>query len=903
MPLPDVLIQWIQGERETSAITDSSGQFCLPFVLPGQGTITFRHLFAPLTGVYGMTIGYETSVHLTVRSRPQGWDVKELANDFRDAWQPERELTAGGMDELPGTGNLWSILSNTESSVVTDRFDVAGMHSESQYLMGIEGSSWTQNQYVLNGLTVSHPSGDGMLLFPDLSAMEEVLYTIGDSPTLHTGPGAHISMTPKTGGRQMHGQAYLYFQAGALQNVNPTARDIFFGITESDERWKHFVNGGFQLGGPLGSLPWTYFASVSVRDIAKQIRNQILPVSANAFQETFNLSGQLSARDQLGFYWSGYRLDEPEADESPQIPRESSLDQKQTYQAVQSSWTRQVSPRSLLDLRLGTAFGRTGSRFQPGESGQSHENMFAGYALYGVPGTPSPLEMVEMMNDAMTGAAPLAVSSSASSTAASAAYSLAAQGFWNFNHRVSLGASYHREAIAQDYASVGNVNLLFFEGVPNSVRLLNTPTHTRDGVNQWELYATEAISRGRLNIALGTSVDFSRGANLLDSGQTANALAWTNAAGRLGVAYKAMEAHPLVLRAGIAQIFDQPLASTWNAVNPNGLGSRLYAWNDANGDGEWEPGENTQILKVSGAPYSRMDPNLKDPRTAEITFGLNQGLWRGVSFQLSAFRRFEHQLMSLVNTGVPFSSYTPVEVLDPGPDGVVGSADDRYITVYNQKAETLGQDRYLLTNPPGLNGFSEGMVFKLAFSFTRVQAEADMTRSRAVAATAPGMSASENDTSALLGIYDDPNKAIFARGSTYFDRGTLGRVWLTSSLAWGIRGAVIVNYQDGMPYTRYLPVLGLNQGVIGVQTSQRGPGDAGSAAGPMTSHYQKIDLRFQRDWSLGPGKLGTVLDVFNLANWAQPLIQMDVTAPTEYWRVPLRFETPRSLQLGLSYKW
>jgi len=259
--------------------------------------------------------------------------------------------------------------------------------------------------------------------------------------------------------------------------------------------------------------------------------------------------------------------------------------------------------------------------------------------------------------------------------------------------------------------------------------------------------------------------------------------------------------------------------------------------------------------------------------------------------------------MSLVNEGVPFAAYTPVRVLDPGSDGEVGSADDQYITVFNQDGATLGRDRYLLTNPDGFKAFSEGIELKLSFATSKFQGEAAMTRYRAVAATAPGITARENDTSSLLGVFDDPNKAIFARGSTFFDRGTLGRVWLTSDLGWKFSAAMIINYQDGLPYSRYLPVQGLNQGLIGVLTSQRGPGDAGTETGPMTTHYEKLDLRVTRKFSLGPGTMSALLDVFNLANRALPLLQMAVTAPTQYWRIPLRFQAPRSLQLGLRYSW
>ena len=188
---------------------------------------------------------------------------------------------------------------------------------------------------------------------------------------------------------------------------------------------------------------------------------------------------------------------------------------------------------------------------------------------------------------------------------------------------------------------------------------------------------SDSFSLARLTIEPRNLSRFLPGENnLLNYGQSANNLRWTNSAGRIGAAFRVLSGGWLVLRAGVAQINDQPLASTWTAVNPDGLGTRLYSWADTNGDRQFEPGENRQILKVSGPPYTRMAPSLVNPRTTESTLGFTIGEARGVSLQFFGFHRSEHRLISLVNDGVPFSSYTPVQVADPGPDGEVGTVDD-----------------------------------------------------------------------------------------------------------------------------------------------------------------------------------------------------------------------------------
>jgi hypothetical protein len=178
-----------------------------------------------------------------------------------------------------------------------------------------------------------------------------------------------------------------------------------------------------------------------------------------------------------------------------------------------------------------------------------------------------------------------------------------------------------------------------------------------------------------------------------------------------------------------------------------------------------------------------------------------------------------------------------------------------------------------------------------------------VTRYRAVAATGPGATAEQNDTSAFDGVFDNPNDAIFARGSTFFDRGTLGRFRATVQLPWKLRASILGAYQDGLPYSRLIVVEGLNQGVTAVRTIQRGPGEAGSQVGSMTQHYETLDLRLLRSFPMWKGRLTGTLDIFNLRNLALATLESDTTSPVEKWRFPLRFQTPRSLQLGLRYEW
>jgi hypothetical protein len=176
------------------------------------------------------------------------------------------------------------------------------------------------------------------------------------------------------------------------------------------------------------------------------------------------------------------------------------------------------------------------------------------------------------------------------------------------------------------------------------------------------------------------------------------------------------------------------------------------------------------------------------------------------------------------------------------------------------------------------------------------------TRYRAVALTAPGNGPLQNDWSALA-VINDPNQSINAYGSTFFDRGLGARFWGSWEPGWHMRLGWISSYLDGAPYGRILPVTGLNQGLFGILATRRGPGDGGSNAGKRTAHNSTTDLRLSRGFHLNQGRLDASLDLFNLFNSAAALREADVTSPDHFWRIPLSFQTPRSLQVGLHVGW
>jgi hypothetical protein len=902
VPLPGVTVELSFGKLHLTQTTGPDGRFrwcCLP---DGRIEIVFRHERASAAGEFSLTLTSARPslviAELQIGSS-EGWKLREDPSygDIPDS--SSRTYTGADIAALPSTLNLWSFLGHTEVSATVERFDVAGMHSDEAMLFGSRGGSWSQNKVIWNGFNVTSGDGARTLLLPDLSAVASITHDAGSARI--SPPGAAVLLEPRTGESALHGQGQLFFQSGALQNVNVTPRLRSFGITQSDERYRYFAQGNLQLGGPLSS-GWTYFGAASRLQTEKWIRNYLLPISSTLTSETVHLMGDVSARDRLGLVWLGQQGYQPRGGANPQVASEATRDTSRVFQSLQSSWTHTFSPRSLLDTRAAVSIGKTDTALQPGVDKPSREELFPSFVdIPFVPSAESGRNIVALLNLVRTGAAPLAAAWHDRRLQATTEFHALRNGPGISSHRLSFGVDVEWLQTREQAHAFQNINLRFFRGAPNSVQLLNA-SDARNGGTHAQGHAADAISIGPLSFSLSGEASWVSGSNQKTAGSQDNRLRWANFGAHAGVAYRIGDRYPTVLRAALAHRYQEALIRALKAVQPSGTGVSTYSWNDSNEDASFQPGELGQLTKVEGSPFSRLDPQLKQPFAREVHLEAAQKIPGRLVFSLHAFRRVEHHLLAMVNTGVPSNAYDAVTVFDPGNDGASRTGDEALRVAYNQHLDSLGQDAYLLTNPADARAFSEGYEARVTNTGARLQWELAVTRYRAVGRTAPGNGPLQNDSGALA-VVNDPNQSINAYGSTFFDRGLGARLWGTWQPGWDMRLSWVSSYLDGAPYGRILPVTGLNQGLIGILATLRGPGDNGYNPGKRTAYNLTTDLRLSRGFHLNRGRLDATLDVFNLFNSAHALQEADVTSPTHLWRIPLSFQTPRSLQLGLRFGW
>jgi hypothetical protein len=117
-------------------------------------------------------------------------------------------------------------------------------------------------------------------------------------------------------------------------------------------------------------------------------------------------------------------------------------------------------------------------------------------------------------------------------------------------------------------------------------------------------------------------------------------------------------------------------------VNPNSIVTRTYS----NWDGTipYIPIAANLTSTTGGGTDRSIDPNVNGPYVDEYTAGVDIGLSRTTTVQFNYVRKYDGQGNKRLNLAQPFDAFTVTSTgVDPGPDNVTGTADDRSLLVYS----------------------------------------------------------------------------------------------------------------------------------------------------------------------------------------------------------------------------
>ena len=824
------------------------------------------------------------------------------------AGSPTQEL-------YPETFNFSGLMLRSDASTATQPLDFVGLGDNRLAWQSQRGFSWTGTQFNLMGLDATDSFQPGRpVVLPDVSSLDEIVARSGFAQTTSTAYSTEVGFFPPQPGSSWHGDLSTTDTAGALASSNlPPPADR--GAVQQTERYRWLTRDAAEAGGALAK--WADLFLAAAGDWA----SQTVPIAGPANDPGNSLDSrmlfadsrlrlQVGPRDQFDLLYSGSRLDlfnwgmpaglevlsgqrmAPSFVSPYGFQNEGESDR---FSFVQIGWSH-IAPDEPL--------GALQARYQ--------------YSVAHLDTTPLNAlsqSRIELLGGGVTGAAPLANLALETRQQVNAVWQPAPWHAKSSRHQLVIGAGFETSSPSNRFTTPSDMNLITTDGVPAFAVEFNTPAGSRSIIRTSTLTFADHIVLGEtLSLDLGAVADFARGslpqqsspagtffsARVLPS--QSDLIAWNNISPRAGFAWAVPHGGGLVLRATYFRVY-VPLAGRYlDFGNPNSLGGSEYQWIDRNGDGIFEPGELGALLLRFGGPYSSISPSLARPYADEFDVGAEIRPTRALNMRVSFFRRDDKRRIAAVNTGVPPSAFSPVSILDPGPDGIPGTFDDNHLTVYQQNPATFGQDRYLLTNPPGLRNLDKGLQAEIHAAWQNLFLGASFVAEESYGPANPGDAVFENDPGVVGSLYMDPNTLVNASGRGVMDRAYLGKLSGEYRLPWGgIEIAAVADYLDGLVFARQLLVTGLAQGPFVIDATSRGTQLFNSLSGNRAEGLINANLRFARQFRLPAGTFSAALDIMNVANSVYKLQENEITGTSFNARLPVEIQPARFVRVQFRY--
>jgi hypothetical protein len=770
------------------------------------------------------------------------------------------------LEALPCGRSPWSLVETADARAVMDRIDGGGLWTGEAPLVGVHGSSWRQASLQMGELDVTDPARTGgVLIQPDTDAVTALVVDAGSLPAEARGPGPVLTVIPQRPGSEWRGTARGEGSPAALQATNARAG------TPSIARLDSLTDGSALISGPLVENGPSLLVAGRVTASHRLGRDEPTVLRSDLESLTTHLVVPRSD-GSVGIVAAGEWSSHPYA--GRMRLRNTSVTEDDTAISAQATWNR-----ALVDgLALSAAGGYVWASLDPAIARSPDEDPAA------AAGT------VERLRDGPVLALfnPLPGTRQRWALHADAQRNFASPG--GRLHTVRAGLSVeHATATIRTVPTALVAETV--AGIPARVWSYGTL-----GAPRWASFEIGGYLADRLalasNLALdaGIRLDVTRGSARGES----EAVVWVNASPRINARWQLHGSDRTALFGSYARYAHRlPLddLAYGDRTGPTGWS---YRWNDLNGDRLLQPGEQGVLVAAvgpccAGSVPNSIDHHLDAPHSDEFVVGIEHRIGGNLRLRLVGTDRRERHLIGSVNSGVGASDYTVILLPDRGADWL-GPADDRLLPVYDRHPVSFGQDRYVLTNPPGDDARYQGLDLTLEHRAGRFQMLFGAAAFRADGVGAnPGFRAGENDQGVVGEAFEDPNAATYARGRLFFDRAYVIKWSATYRAGRDTTLGVAARYQDGQPFARVVIAPDLQQGAELIQAYERGL--------TRFTFTLTVDARLEKGFTIGRRRVAFSFVAFNLLNTANEVEEDPVTGSS--FRASTAVQPPRAVRLGM----
>ena len=393
----------IEGSRV--AITDGTGRYTVVGLDPGIYTVTMT--LPGFSTFVQEGIEVQASTNVTINGQLSVGALEETVTvsgeapvvDVQSAARTE-VLQRDTIDALPTPRNTQSI-GYLAQGVRLTRPDVGGAQMMEQVRMSAHGANARHTTMQVDGMMVNSQMADGLIMnYNNQALSQEMAVSTSGSPAEVSAGGLRLNMIPKDGGNQISGSTYVGFtlnRSWQADNFTQNLRDL--GL-ESNQGISNIHDINPAIGGPILQDRLWYFGSfraISVDEIypggfvptfrsdatAAEIDDYFLNFSrdhpavtsvedavSNQYVRSglFRLTSQVTPRNKVSAYLDRiFKAKDREfvAGTEPIRAGSHRNPDHANYHTFQAKWTSTISSRALLEVGYSQVYERLLIESQP----------------------------------------------------------------------------------------------------------------------------------------------------------------------------------------------------------------------------------------------------------------------------------------------------------------------------------------------------------------------------------------------------------------------------------------------------------------------------------------------------------------------------------------------------------